>query len=146
MTPEQRKRMIFESLYSDQTGLLRRYTAPEHLSAERQRAEIMYMVDDLAEELPDLPEAELAALLEAMHSHVRRNSHGRMWPTISDLVKASRKVAGLGTSDAGTGDVDKLTPAQKGKLAEVLASATRWLGIPGLAAHGQKTLDYWGQK
>lgn len=146
MTPELRKRMIFESLYSDQTGLLRRYTAPEHLSAERQRAEIMYMVDDLDAELPDLPEADLAALLEAMHSHVRRHTHGRQWPTVADLVKASKKVAGVGSDDPIGGDMDKLTPAQKGKLSEILATARRWLGIPGLDIHGRKTLDYWGQE
>lgn len=147
MTPEQRKRIIFESLYGEQSGILRRYAAPEHLTPDRQRGEIMFMVDDLNDELPDFPVEQFSALIDAMHTYVRRNAHGRQWPTVSDFVKASRKVSGLlSDGQVGGGDINKLNPAQKEKLGEVLATARRWLDIPGLAEHGRKTLAHWGQQ
>jgi hypothetical protein len=147
MTPEQRKRIIFESLYGEQSGILRRYTAPDHLTPDRQRGEIMFMVDDLNDELPDLPDDKFMALIDAMHTYVRRNAHGRQWPTIQDFVKASRKVSGLmSEGHIGGGDINKLTPGEKQTLEKVLATARRWLDIPNLAAHGRKTLDYWGQQ
>ena len=48
---------------------------------------------------------------------------------------------------AASGDKSKLSGTELGILEDkVIPTARRWLRIPGLAEHGRKTLDYWGEK
>lgn len=44
------------------------------------------------------------------------------------------------------GDRSKLTFDQRSLLeTEVIPTARRWLDVPSLREHGEKTLDFWGE-
>ena len=45
------------------------------------------------------------------------------------------------------GDKNMLTAAELALLeTKILPTARRWLSIPGLAEHGRKTLEFWGEE
>lgn len=147
MNTEQRKAMIFEAFYGEHSGILRRYTAPSHLTPDRQRTEIMFMVDDMNEEVPDISAESFGRFIDAVHTQVRRNWHSREWPPIAAFIKAVRAVAGVASQPGSGGDIGRLTAAERAKLDEVLEKARKWVAgkNPALQEHGRKTLAYWGQ-
>lgn len=70
----------------------------------------------------------------------------RAWPTVHEISEASRKVGGKPDGIKQDGDRSKMSHDELGLLTEkVLPTAKRWLTIPGLAEHGRKTLEYWGE-
>jgi hypothetical protein len=150
MNYDQRTAAIFQFLFNEADGLLRRYTAPESLSADRRRAEINDMVEDVNSEIPNgvTPE-RLHGILRDMAQFVRKEHGGRGWPTIKTLVRGVR--AALHTPQM---DSDDNTRGNRGNLSadqlrileeKVLPTARAWLQKPGLAAQGKQTLEYWGE-
>ncbi len=58
----------------------------------------------------------------------------------------SRAQAFQGNKEASTGDKSELTADQLHLLEnKILPTARRWLDIPDLREHGEKTLAYWGE-
>lgn len=50
-------------------------------------------------------------------------------------------------AQAARGDRSKLTYDELGALEnKILPTARRWLTIPALREHGEKTLDFWGER
>lgn len=89
MTPDEIKSRIFAILYVEEAAILRRYTAPEHLSAAKQRNEINFMVDDIASEVPSGINADaFETLMRDMHQNLRKIARGRAWPQIQQFVQA----------------------------------------------------------
>lgn len=108
MNFEQRTAEIFEFLYNPQAGLLRSYTAPEHLSQDRQRTEINNMVEDMNSEIPsDVNEGTLNLILERTARHVRKKHAGRSWPTIRTLCAAIKAACDEGFSQDDQGGEDR---------------------------------------
>lgn len=107
MTFEERTAEVFEFLYSPVDGLLRRFTSPEYLTADRQRTEINDMVTDINSEIPSGVEPpELRLILQKIGTHVRKKHNGRAWPTIKvlcDGVKFALRDTDVkeGTADEG---------------------------------------------
>lgn len=89
MKCEDRERKIFDFLYSDQDGLLRRYTIPDYLNADRARDEINDMVSDLNGEIPaNITESAFGLVLIATRKYVRRRHGGRGWPPVKIMIAA----------------------------------------------------------
>ena len=106
MNIEDRKRLIFEFLFS-KTGLLRRYAAPEMLSADRQRDEINDMVADLNADIPSLYTSDdFSRLFEIMPALVRRRHGTRSWPTTKVLLAALKDALGEMKTTNHAGDVE----------------------------------------
>jgi len=106
MNIDERKRLIFEFLFSE-TGLLRRYAAPEMLSADRQRDEINDMVTDLNSEIPGhFTQTDLEHLFETLRVQVRRRHGTRSWPTIKVLLAALADALGKMNTCKETDDVE----------------------------------------
>lgn len=150
MNYEQRTAAIFHLLYNDGDGLLRRYTAPESLSADRRRAEINDMVEDMNSEIPNgvTPE-RLQGILRDAAQFVRKEHGGRGWPTIKTLVRgvrASVSTPQMDPDDNTVGNWGNLSADQLRILEEkVLPTARAWLQKPSLAVHGRQILEYWGE-
>lgn len=107
MTYEERKRAIFEFLFSDRDGLLRRYTAPEHLSADRQRDEINEIVEEVNSEIPSTANvADLQNILGEMRKSVRRRHGLKTWPASRVLIAAVKDGVSEVTARAKVGAVD----------------------------------------
>lgn len=91
MTNDEMKTQIFTALYVGDLAILRRYNAPEHLSANRQKSEINFMVEDIASELPGgIGPDDLAELIDNMHQHIRKNCRARSWPSVAQFVDAAK--------------------------------------------------------
>ena len=89
MTTDAIKHQIFSALYVGDLAILRRYNAPEHLSANRQKSEIEFMVTDIASEITGgIDAATLAKVLEGMHQHIRKNCRSRSWPSVAQFIAA----------------------------------------------------------
>lgn len=70
----------------------------------------------------------------------------RAWPTVFEVSQAA-KAFGKSTNDESRGEKASLSRDALFLLEDkVLPCARRWLQIPGLAEHGRKTLEYWGEK
>lgn len=90
MTQDEIRHAIFTALYVGEVAILRRYSAPDHLSNERQKAEINFMVDDIASEVPGVDEDQLRAFIDKMHQNIRKTHRGRSWPSVGEFVKAMK--------------------------------------------------------
>lgn len=89
MTTDAIKHQIFSALYVGDLAILRRYNAPEHLSANRQKSEIEFMVTDIASEVPGGIETDaLSKILEGMHQHIRKHCRSRSWPSVAQFITA----------------------------------------------------------
>lgn len=87
MTYEERTRMIFEFLWAQKDGLLRRYQAPDYLTDDRRRDEITDMVEDINGEIPsNIGEASMGILFGKIRKALRRRHGGRSWPAIKVLL------------------------------------------------------------
>lgn len=90
---------IFSALYEGDLAILRRYSAPEHLTPNRQRAEIEFMVLDILSELPNrIDRDELEQIIFAMHQNIRKTCRARSWPSVAQFVAATK----LAVSELGT--------------------------------------------
>ena len=93
LTFEQRKERVFAFFYAkgegDKAGILRSYTAPEHLSDDRKRDEINNLVEDLNSELPaKLSDADMSFVLSHMRKAIRRRHGARAWPNTKTVLAA----------------------------------------------------------
>ncbi len=70
---------------------------------------------------------------------------GACWPTEKMIGEVVRALRDSKVSES-SGNLDELSPDARAKAEKIISTARRWLGIPGLAQHGRKTLDYWGQQ
>jgi hypothetical protein len=113
----QRTTRIFDFLFSpdggDSGGLLRNYTAPEHLSADRQRTEINNLVEDLNSEMPSgLSDDKMDQILTALRKFVRRRHGARSWPTTKVLIAALSDALGEVDAYSGPQSEEEIAKAQ----------------------------------
>ena len=83
----------------------------------------------------------------AIDNACRRYLHNqpRRRPTPGD-IRAAAQAFGKNGSEAKNGAKAELTRDDLHILeTKILPTARRWLGIPDLADHGRKTLEYWGE-
>jgi hypothetical protein len=78
---------------------------------------------------------------------IKETAETRSWPTSKELLAAIAAARGLSPeADPTRGDKRTLSHDQLALLEnKILPTARRWLGIPGLAEHGAKTLAFWGE-
>lgn len=90
MTYEQRKRAVFEFLYSKDGGLLRRYRAPEHLSDDAMRDEVNLLVEDINGLIPnETTDADLRLLFPEINAAIRRRHGAQGWPPAKIFIAAT---------------------------------------------------------
>ena len=96
-------------------------------------------LDDWVELLAPLSKQSIDA---ACSSWLRDEPRKR--PTPGDI--RARAKGEIGASQNQKGDRSKLSFDQRALLDDqIIPTARRWLKIPGLAEHGRKTLEYWGE-
>jgi len=84
--------------------------------------------------------------LDRVFHNVKMEAETRSWPTPKELIRAASLARGDTSQDPGRGDRSKLSHDELVSLENtILPTARRWLGIPGLAEHGEKTLTYWNE-
>ena len=114
--------------------LLKHYYSPE-TSPELQDA----MIDDWVEMLTPFSQA---AIERACHGYMRDQPRRR--PTPGDIRSRCREERKQ--PEMGQGNRAELTHDELALLDEkVLPKAKEWLMVPGLAQHGRKTLEFWGE-
>lgn len=65
----------------------------------------------------------------------------RAWPTASEILDAAKSFGG------SSGDRKSLSRDEEVILqTRIIPTARRWLGIPGLREHGERTLQHWGEE
>jgi hypothetical protein len=102
LTYEQRKRAIFEFLYSKDGGLLRRYKTPDYLSDDALRDEVNMLVDDINQHIPSgLTQPDLHNLLPMINAAIRQRQSSQGWPLAKVFITATGDaVATLGRQKA----------------------------------------------
>ena len=123
-------------------GYLGRRSPPRGMAPEAQVDEIAALVRAVGRLAPDSGYQEWWPRIE---DALDRSLVTRAWPTVRELSDAAG-VSSQRAAPTGNGDRRSLTFDQLRLLEEkVLPTARRWLGIPGLREHGEKTLAYWGE-
>lgn len=94
------------------------------------------------------PAENVGQWVERVLERVSERMTTRAWPTAGEVAVAVRGFAGK--SDAAErgerGERGNLSRDELYTLeARVLPTARRWLGIPGLREHAEKTLAHWGE-
>lgn len=91
------------------------------------------------------PSENVGQWAERVLERVSERMTTRAWPTAGEVAVAVRGFAGK--SDAAErGERASLSRDELYALDErVLPTARRWLGIPGLREHAEKTLAHWGE-
>ncbi len=132
---------------ADVTGKMKAFLArkaiPRHLSdsVEAQTAEITALVFCAMRYAPTDPD-KLRSWWPDFEIGLS-SSCGAFWPTEKLIGETVRSLRDAKVSDGG--NLDELSPDARAKAEKIISTARRWLGIPGLEAHGRKTLEYWGQ-
>ena len=133
-TFEQRKRAVFEFLFSKGGGLLRRYRAPEHLSDDAMRAEVNMLVEDINQLIPnEQTENDLLLLFLEINSAIRRRHGAQGWPpakifiaaTEDAVAEAAKKKAASAPADASSLDPYEITSA-KMRAGEPVSEGYLW--------------------
>lgn len=93
MTPideETRKRIIFDWLYREPDGLLRRLSPPDHLGKDQMRVEIGELVTEVNREIgADLDELEFRSVVHGTQSEIRRRNYSTKWPTAKIFIESA---------------------------------------------------------
>ena len=85
--------------------------------------------------------------VDELFQHLKRSMPHRTWPTAHEITTAHKDLKAH-TSGVGAklGDKTELTHDELYILeSQIIPTARRWLEIPGLAASGRQTLEYWGE-
>ena len=86
--------------------------------------------------------------VRALFCHMKEKVGMIYWPTAKDIEDARRAIVVVksGTTDHTKGDRKKLSFDENMLLDEkILPAARRFLEIPSLRKHGEKTLEFWGE-
>ncbi len=131
------------------TRWLQRYSPPAQIrdNQQAQQDEVDALLSVL---MRSAPQSEAGTWVARVLDRLEYRMKTRAWPTKGELAEVC---AELDTRPAPKGDIrDKGDRAglSRDQLyildTKVLPTARRWLSIPGLAHHGRKTHDYWGEK
>jgi len=134
LTYEQRKRAVFEFLYSKDGGLLRRYRAPEHLSDDAMRDEVNLLVEDINGLIPnEQTESDLRLLFPKINSAIRRRHGAQGWPpakifiaaTEDAVAEAAKKKAASAPAGSSSLDPYEITSA-KMRAGEPVSEGYLW--------------------
>jgi len=89
-----RTRMVFDFLYRDPDGVLRRYRAPEYLGDDQLRAEVKDLVEDINREIPNgFTNADFRLLMPEIHRSIRRRHAAQGWPPAKTFIMATQEAA-----------------------------------------------------
>ena len=134
LTYDQRKRAVFEFLYSKDGGLLRRYRAPEHLSDDAMRDEVNLLVEDINGLIPnEQTESDLRLLFPKINSAIRRRHGAQGWPpakifiaaTEDAVAEAAKKKAASAPAGSSSLDPYEITSA-KMRAGEPVSEGYLW--------------------
>ena len=92
------------------------------------------------------PGTNVGQWTERVLERVSERMKTRAWPTVFEISDAAKS---FNANDGAREDCDrsKLSRDQLFLLNDkILPTARKWLGIPGLKEHGEKTLAHWGEK
>ena len=129
---------------------LRQFKLPDHLDQETAVQRIRMTADAINKRLPNsLHPADLEARLSEAFVKVLETTKGKEWPAVEAFVSAVSPAPKHEKRDGGAerGDRSSLSADQLRLLeGKVIPAARRWLDMPGLAEHGKKTLEFWGEE
>ena len=128
---------------------LRQFKMPDHPDQETALQRIRMTADAINKRLPSsLHPSDLDGRLSDAFVRVLETAKGREWPNVEAFICALGKPAQAEKPEgaADRGDRASLSRDQANTLETViLPRARKWLNT-GLHEHGQKTLEYWGEK
>lgn len=124
------------------TRWLERYTPPASI---RDNARAMQDEADtlLRSLIRSAPNENSRQWVERVLERVSENLKTRAWPTAHEITEAAKSFG----AGQGSGDIEKMTRDERFILEDkVIPTAERWMNIPGLREHAEKTLAHWGRK
>lgn len=109
---EARTRAIFDFLYRDPDGILRRYRVPEHMGDDQLRAEVNDLVEDINRAIPSgYGEGEFRALMPKIHAEIRRRHGAQGWPSSRVFIAATEAaVEGVAAAGAVKAEAKEIDP------------------------------------
>ena len=96
--------------------------------------------------MPVLNEQGMTERMQRIAGRILATNKQGFWPTAAHWVEAAHYCGTKTISDLSSDDMrSNLSPAEKEALTKVLDTAKKWLDIPGLREHAERTLDYWNE-
>lgn len=88
---EARKRQLFDFLYRAPDGVLRRYRVPEHYADDELRAEVMDLVQDIDDQIPNkFNESDFSRVLPGIRRALRKRHGPPTWPPAKTFIAATK--------------------------------------------------------
>lgn len=85
-------KQVFDFLYGDPNGVLRRFRVHDHLGDDQLRAEIIDLVEDIKRQIPDgFSAPELQLLFPELSRALRRLHAAQYWPSAKTFIAATQE-------------------------------------------------------
>ena len=112
MNYDARTRAIFDFLYRDPDGVLRRYRVPEHMGDDQLRAEVNDLVEDINRSIPSgYRDGDFRALMPKIHAELRRRHGAQIWPSSRLFIAATDSaVEGMAATTEAKAEPKEINP------------------------------------